>query len=54
MEIKTDIEIAQSVEMKPIEEVAAELGIDREYLELYGDYKAKVNYNLLHKLEQNA
>lgn len=50
MEIKTDIEIAQSVEMKPIEEVAAELGIDREYLELYGDYKAKVNYNLLHKL----
>lgn len=50
MKVKTDIEIAQSVQMKPIEEVAAGLGIDRQYLELYGDYKAKVNYNLLDKL----
>jgi len=50
MQVKTDIEIAQSVQMKPIEEVAAELEIGREYLELYGNYKAKVNYNLLNEL----
>ncbi|WP_298064616.1 formate--tetrahydrofolate ligase [uncultured Rikenella sp.] len=40
--MKTDIEIARSVEMKPVTEVAAQLGIDPEDLELYGKYKAKV------------
>ena len=43
----TDIEIAQSVTPKPIVEVAAKLGIDGAYLENYGTYKAKVDYNLL-------
>lgn len=51
MEIKSDIEIAQSVVMDPIVEIAEKLGITRENLELYGDYKAKVNYNLLEKLK---
>jgi formate--tetrahydrofolate ligase len=50
MGFKSDIEIAQSTEMKPIEEIAASIGIDRENLELYGNYKAKVNYNILEKL----
>ncbi|AUS98352.1 formate--tetrahydrofolate ligase [Clostridium thermosuccinogenes] len=50
MGFKGDIEIAQSTEMKPIEEIAASIGIDRENLELYGNYKAKVNYNILEKL----
>jgi len=50
MVYKSDIEIAQSTELKPIEEIAASIGIDRRDLELYGDYKAKVNYNMLERL----
>lgn len=40
--MKTDIEIARSVRMKPVTEVARQLGIDPDDLELYGKYKAKV------------
>ncbi len=47
MEFKTDIEIAQSTPMKPITEIAAVAGVDARYLELYGNYKAKVDYRLL-------
>ncbi len=43
----TDIEIAQSVQMKPITEIAAAAGIDGKYLEQYGNYKAKVDLSLL-------
>ena len=43
----TDIEIAQSVEMKPITEIAKVAGVDDRYLEQYGKYKAKIDYNLL-------
>jgi len=39
----TDIEIAQSAKMIPIADVAARLGIRAEELELYGNYKAKIN-----------
>ena len=39
----TDIEIAQSVKMKKITEIAASAGIPDEALELYGNYKAKIN-----------
>ena len=45
--MKTDIEIAQSVEMKPITEIAATAGIDDKYLEQYGKYKAKVDPSIL-------
>ncbi len=45
--MKTDIEIAQSIQMKPIAEIAAAAGIDEKYLEQYGRYKAKVDYSLL-------
>lgn len=41
---KSDIEIAQSVEMSPITEIARTAGIDEKYLEQYGKYKAKVDY----------
>ncbi len=44
---KTDIEIAQSVEMRPINEIAATAGIDDKYLEQYGKYKAKIDLKLL-------
>ena len=40
---KSDIEIAQSAEMKPISEIAQSAGIDEQYLEYYGKYKAKID-----------
>ena len=43
----TDIEIAQSCEKKNIAEIAEELGIPEEYVEMYGRYKAKIDYRFL-------
>lgn len=40
--MKTDIEIANSVQLQHISTIAAKLGIDQEDLEYYGKYKAKV------------
>ena len=51
MEIKTDIEIAQSCQMKNIREIAAAAGVDETYLELYGSYKAKIDYRLLNETD---
>ncbi len=45
--MKTDIEIAQSVEMSKITEIAKTAGIDEKYLEQYGNYKAKVDLSIL-------
>ena len=45
--MKTDIQIAQETEMKNIREIAASAGIDEKYLELYGNYKAKIDYSIL-------
>ncbi len=47
MAFKTDIEIAQETEMLHITEVAKTAGVDAKYLEQYGNYKAKVDYNIL-------
>ena len=47
MEIRSDIEIAQSCQMQPIGAVAETAGIDEAYLEHYGRYKAKVDFALL-------
>ncbi len=47
MEIKTDIEIAQSCKKEKINAVAARAGIPEEYLELYGSYKAKIDCKFL-------
>ena len=47
MGFKTDIEIAQETEMLPITQIAEKAGIDDKYLEQYGKYKAKIDYNLL-------
>ncbi len=46
----TDVEIAQSCKMLPIKEIADRLGIDEDYLDFYGKYKAKLNNNLFEKL----
>ena len=47
----TDIEIAQSTQMKPIQEIAETTGVPEEYLECYGRYKAKVDYKLLNEVQ---
>ena len=47
----TDIEIAQSTQMKPIQEIAKTAGVPEEYLEYYGRYKAKVDYKLLNEVQ---
>ena len=47
MKVKSDIEIAQENKMEPILNIAERLGIDDEYVENYGKYKAKIDYNLL-------
>ncbi len=43
---KSDLEIAQEVKMKPIKEIAKNLGLNEDDLILYGNYKAKVNPNV--------
>ena len=48
----TDIEIAQSVKMKKIAEVAAKAGIDGDLLEPYGHYKAKLDYQKILKSDK--
>ncbi|MDR1901563.1 MAG: formate--tetrahydrofolate ligase, partial [Treponema sp.] len=47
MTYKSDIEIAQETPIGHIRTIAESLGIDERYLEQYGNYKAKVDYNLL-------
>ncbi len=47
MAFLSDIEIAQSVEMKPITEIAKTAHVDEKYLEPYGKYKAKIDLSLL-------
>ncbi|MGG4011828.1 formate--tetrahydrofolate ligase [Bacillus smithii] len=47
---KTDIEIAQEAELKPIKEVAKSIGLEEEDLEFYGKYKAKLSYETLKRL----
>ena len=47
MGFKSDIEIAQECTMTPITEIAKKAGIEEKYLEQYGKYKAKIDYNLL-------
>lgn len=47
MEIKTDIQIAQENEMVHISQIAEKAGLAEDYVELYGNYKAKIDYRLL-------
>lgn len=47
----TDIEIAQQAELKPIAQIAAQMGIREEEIEPYGRYKAKLNDSLYQRLQ---
>lgn len=49
MGFKSDIEIAQECKLQDIREIAAKVGFTEDDIELYGKYKAKVDYNLLKK-----
>lgn len=50
----TDIEIAQSTELRPITEIAATIGLEGDDLELYGKYKAKVASGVMERLKDGA
>jgi formyltetrahydrofolate synthetase len=49
--VPSDIEIAQASDIKPITQIAAELGIRADELELYGPYKAKIKLEILERLK---
>ncbi len=48
----TDIEIAQQANMRPIAEIATQLGVKEDELELYGRYKAKLNQKLFDRMKK--
>lgn len=47
--MKSDLEIAQEAEMKPIIEIAKSIGLEEDDIELYGKYKAKISLSVLEK-----
>ena len=50
----TDIEIARQIKLKPITEIAAQLGIEEDDLELYGKYKAKLPLKFKDNYDKNG
>ncbi|ADL07565.1 formate--tetrahydrofolate ligase [Thermosediminibacter oceani] len=51
MSFKSDIEIAQEAKLEPIRDIAARIGLSEDDIEYYGKYKAKVDYNIMKRLE---
>jgi len=51
--MKSDIEIAQAAKMEPITEIAKKIGLSKDDLELYGDYKAKIKLDTYQRLQSN-
>ena len=49
--MKSDLEIAQEAKMKPIKEIAEQIGLSEDDIEYYGKYKAKINLEVLDKLK---
>ena len=52
--VPSDIAIAQAAKLRPIRDVAAELGLSDDDLELYGKYKAKISLRALHKRDRKG
>ena len=52
--MKSDLQISQETTLKPIIEIAKTIGIQEENLELYGKYKAKINFSTINHLKQKA
>lgn len=51
--MKTDIEISQEIDLLPINKVAESLGLTKEDLELFGKYKAKIDFSTIQRLSKN-
>ena len=51
MEIPPDIEIAQNAKLKPITEIASDLGLSEDDIEPYGKYKAKISLDVMKRLK---
>ncbi|KHD46709.1 formate--tetrahydrofolate ligase [Streptococcus hongkongensis] len=51
--MKSDIEIAQSITLKPITEIVEKVGISYDDIELYGKYKAKLSFEKIQSLAKN-
>lgn len=49
--MKTDIQIAQDAKIKPIKEIASSIGVLDEELELYGNYKTKISFDIWERLK---
>ena len=52
--MKTDIEISQDCKLWNIKKVLKKLSISSQYLELYGNYKAKISLNINKKIKNNS
>ena len=52
--MKSDIEIAQEAKMRPITEIAAQLGLSDEHVIPYGRYKAKIDHRLIHDAKKQG
>lgn len=51
--MKSDIEIAQSIALKPITEIVEKVGIAFDDIELYGKYKAKLSFDKINEVKSN-
>jgi formate--tetrahydrofolate ligase len=49
--VKSDIDIAQQATLKPILDIAGQIGLTEDDIELYGKYKGKITYEAIHKLQ---
>ncbi len=49
--VPSDIEIAQAAKLKPVQDIAASLGIQEDEVECFGKYKAKINLSILERLK---
>jgi formate--tetrahydrofolate ligase len=49
--MKSDLQISQETKLKPIIDIAAKIGLKEEDLELYGKYKAKIDFSAIKELE---
>lgn len=52
--MKSDIEIAQSIELKRIEEIIEKIDLNEDELEKYGKYKAKIDFSAINRLKDNT
>ena len=52
--MKSDLQISQETELEPIVEVASKLDLKEDDLELYGKYKAKINFSGINRSKDNA